>query len=72
MTPLTHLSPPLSLSLSPMRVCSDIAVNMFNRMFDTDGNKIVDKFEVLSVICFASGLTNTEKVRGDGALRFAY
>ena len=35
---------------------------MFNRMFDTDGNKIVDKFEVLAVICFVSGLTNTEKV----------
>lgn len=36
---------------------------IFENVFDTDNNKLVDKFEVMSVICLASRLSNEDKVR---------
>ena len=45
--------------LIDMQVLYDI----FDKVFDTDNNKIVDKFEVLCVICLVSSLSNSEKVQ---------
>ena len=36
--------------------------SLFNDVFLTKGNKVVDKFEVMCVVCFASALSNAEKV----------
>ena len=35
---------------------------VFQRMFDTDGNKLVDKFEIICAICLLSALSSEEKV----------
>jgi hypothetical protein len=40
-----------------------ILYDIFDKVFDTDNNKIVDKFEVLCVICLVSSLSNSEKVQ---------
>ena len=39
------------------------AKGLFEEIFDTDRNKMIDKFEVLSVICLASNLSNAQKVQ---------
>ena len=36
---------------------------LFNEIFDTDGNSLVDKFEVMTVICLVSKLSNKEKIQ---------
>ncbi len=35
---------------------------LFEDIFDTNGNKVVDKFEIMCVLCLLSKLTNVEKV----------
>ena len=36
--------------------------DLFNNVFDTDGNKLVDKLEVMCVICLHSALSTQDKV----------
>ena len=36
--------------------------SLFNDVFDTDKNQLVDKFEVMCMVCLASKMSNMEKV----------